>query len=140
MDRPTLETLTRKWISLWCAPVDWRLFDQLHAETFEDYSTTGHAPDKAGFAQGLAELVRAFPDLQTWIEDVVIDEQRSRVAVRWVAEGIHRNAFMGLDPTGQRTTFAGIEILEVTGDQITGRWGEWDFPFHLQEPQGSHAD
>ena len=140
MNRPTLKYLTRQWISLWCPPVDWPLFDRLHAESFEDYSAAGHPPDKMGFALGLAELTRAFPDLQTWIEDLVIDEQRSRVAVRWVAEGIHRVAFMGLEPNFQRTIFTGIEILEVVAGQITGHWGERDFPLRFQMPQGSHAD
>jgi predicted ester cyclase len=93
-----------------------------------------------GFAKALAELTQAFPDLQTWIEDLVIDEQHSRVAVRWVAEGIHRDTFLGLEPTYQRTTFTGIEILEVAGGQITGRWGEWDFPFLQQASQVFRAD
>jgi predicted ester cyclase len=134
MDRQALENLSRQWISLWCAPVDWQRFERLHAETFEDYSAVGRAPDKAGFALGLAELTKAFPDLQTWIEDLVIDEYRSRIAVRWVAEGIHRGALLGLDPTHQRTTFAGIEILEVAEGQVTGRWGEWNFPLPQQAP------
>ena len=140
MDRPALETLTRQWISLWCAPVDWRLFNRLHGETFEDYSAVGRASDKKGFALGLTEVITAFPDLQRWIEDLVIDEQRSRVAVRWVAEGIQQASFLGQDPTHQRTVFTGIEILEVAGGQITGRWGDWDFPTTVPVPQPGHID
>jgi predicted ester cyclase len=128
MDRQALENLSRQWISLWCAPVAWLCFERLHAETFEDYSAVGRAPDKAGFALGLAELTQAFPDLQTWSEDLVIDEHCSQVAVRWAAEGIHRGALLGLDPTHQRTTFAGIEILEVAEGQVTGRLGGMELP------------
>jgi len=29
MTRPQLEEITRSWISLWCAPADWELFDRL---------------------------------------------------------------------------------------------------------------
>ena len=41
--RLELESIARQWISLWCAPVDWVLFDRLHAEAFEDCSACRQA-------------------------------------------------------------------------------------------------
>lgn len=36
--RKELEGIARGWISLWNAPVNWVLYDRLHAEDFEDLS------------------------------------------------------------------------------------------------------
>lgn len=44
MTRNELENMTHEWISLWCAPVDWALFDQLHADDFIDMSSAGREP------------------------------------------------------------------------------------------------
>lgn len=130
--RAELESIARQWISLWCAPVDWELFDRLHAEAFEDCSSAGRSTDKAGFAQGLAEFIEAFPDLQTRVEDLVVDEAASLVAVRWSALGTNRAAFLGIGPTRRLTSITGIEIIEIRDGQITRRWGEWDITDHRQ--------
>jgi steroid delta-isomerase-like uncharacterized protein len=126
-DRAGLEKVARQWIGLWCAPVDWARFDALHVDDFVDESSAGRAPTKAGFAAGLAELVAAFPDLDTRVDDLVIDALQSRVAVRWTARGTNRARFLGVGPTHQVTTFCGIEIVEIRDGRIVRRWGEWDF-------------
>jgi steroid delta-isomerase-like uncharacterized protein len=129
--RAELESIVREWISLWCAPVDWGLFDRLHADGFEDCSAAGRDPTKEAFADGLADLVAAFPDLQTTVEDLVIDETTSRVAVRWSSVGTNRSAFLGIGPTGRQVTITGIEIIEIAGRRIVRRWGEWDIGGHV---------
>lgn len=128
--RAELEGVTRRWIGLWCAPVDWVLFDALHADGFVDEAPAGRPPTKAAFDEGLAELVRAFPDLETTVDDLVIDEARSRVAARWTARGTNRARFLGVGPTNRMTTFRGIEIVEIQTGRITRRWGEWDISEH----------
>jgi steroid delta-isomerase-like uncharacterized protein len=130
--RSELEALAGAWISLWCAPVDWELFDCLHAEDFEDCSAAGRETTKAAFAAGLADLMRAFPDLQTRVDDLVVDVDSSRVAVRWSALGTNRRRFLGIGPTDRPTPFAGIEIIEVRGGRIVRRWGEWDISAHRE--------
>ena len=128
--RAELESIATKWITLWCAPVDWRLFDQLHAENFVDCSSAGRLATKEGFAQGLAEIIRAFPDLHTTVEGLVIDESKSQVAVRWVAQGTNRSRFLGIGPINRLTPITGIEIIEIQDGQIIRRWGEWDISAH----------
>jgi steroid delta-isomerase-like uncharacterized protein len=129
--RAELENIATQWISLWCVPVDWKLFDRLHADAFEDCSAAGRAPTKQGFADGLRELVRAFPDLQTRIEQLVVDLENSRVAVRWSARGTNRAAFLGIGPTERLTSITGIEIIEIKQGQVIRRWGEWDISAHM---------
>jgi predicted ester cyclase len=73
--RSELASIATQWVSLWCAPLDWQLFDRLHSAQFQDCSSAGRPPTKEGFAGGLAEMIRAFPDLQTKVEHLVVDEQ-----------------------------------------------------------------
>ena len=131
-DRAELVSIARQWISLWSAPVDWALFDRLHADDFQDCSAAGRPATKRGFADGIEELVRAFPDLQTRVEDLVVDEATGRVAVRWCSVGTNRGAYLGVGPTGQSTTITGIEIIEIRARQLHRRWGEWDISDHTR--------
>jgi steroid delta-isomerase-like uncharacterized protein len=131
--RANLESIAKKWITLWCFPVDWGLFDRLHSEQFEDCSSAGRPATKKGFAQGLAELVRAFPDLHTTVEGLVIDETKSKVAVMWSSRGTNKTKFLGVGPTDQLTVITGIEIIEVQDDRIVRRWGEWDITAHADD-------
>jgi predicted ester cyclase len=100
--RDQLEIVASQWIALWCAPVDWQLFDRLHADDFEDCASAGRPSTKAGFGQGIADLIDAFPDLCTTVEDLVVDEARSRIAVRWAARGTNRSEYRGVGPIVQR--------------------------------------
>lgn len=130
--RTELETIARQWVSLWCVPVDWALFDRLHAPEFEDRSSAGRAPTREGFARGLAEFTRAFPDLRTTVEQLVVDVERFEVAIRWSATGTNRLRYLGVGPTGRVTPIAGIEIIEIRDGQVVRRWGEWDISAHAR--------
>lgn len=131
MNRADLEAVTRRWISLWCAPPDWDLFERLHADDFEDCASAGRGTTKRDFAAGIARLIEAFPDLETRVDDLVVDEPRRRVAVRWSATGTNRGAYLGVGPTQRRVTITGIEIVEIEDGRLRRRWGEWDIADHL---------
>jgi len=128
--REALALIARKWISLWTVPVDWAAFDALHADDFEDVSSAGRPGTREGFARGLRELVDGFPDLHARVEDLVIDLEQRRIAVRWSAEGTNRACYMGVGPTNKSTRITGIEIIEIRDDRIVRRWGEWDITDH----------
>jgi ubiquinone/menaquinone biosynthesis C-methylase UbiE/predicted ester cyclase len=133
MTRDGLEAVARGWIGLWCVPVDWAMFDRLHADEFVDHSPGGRPPTKQAFAGGLAALVEAFPDLVTRVDGLVIDEAAGRVAVRWSARGTNRGRYLGIGPTQRMTEFAGIEIIGVRDGRIVERWGEWDISGHRDD-------
>lgn len=129
-----LETLARRWVSMWSAPVDWQLFDRLHDDDFHDESSAGRPATKEGFAAGLRAFVAAFPDVTTTVEDLVVDVRSAKVAVRWKAIGTNATSYLGVGPTGRLTTITGIEIIEVRGGRIVRRWGEWDITRHTGSP------
>lgn len=121
-----LEGIARRWIEEGWQKGRAAMVDELHSPDFVDHDAAGRAPDREGFKQGITDLYEGFPDLFTEVEDLVVDPDRSSVAVRWTATGTHRGVFMGLPPTGNRVSFKGIEIIRIHGGRIVERWGEWD--------------
>lgn len=130
MDSQELKQLTERWISLWTTPVDWALFDRIHAASFEDCSSAGRSAGKTGFAQGLREFTDAFPDLNTKVDDLIVEPESGKIAVRWTATGTNARRFHGIGPTNRVTEIRGIEIIHVVNGKIVKRWGEWDISEH----------
>ncbi len=122
--------IAQNWISLWNPPVNWDLFNKLHANNFEDCSSSGRPTNREGFALGIEKLLNAFPDLKTVIKDLVYDSQNSKVAIRWEAFGTNKKKYLGVGPTEKKTKITGIEIIEIKNNQIIKRWGEWDITSH----------
>jgi len=100
--------------------------DELHTEDFVDHSPSGRASDRDSYKAGIAGLYSAFPDFYAVTDDLVVDQPAQKIVVRWTASGTHQGEFMGIQATGQKITFRGIEILRIAGDRIAERWGEWD--------------
>lgn len=128
--REQLAAIATRWVSLWTAPVDWQLFDALHAEDFEDGASAGREATRAAYAQGLREFMAAFPDARTQVDDLVIDVERQQVAVRWSSVATNRLPYLGLDATHRATRIRGIEIIRIGAGRIRRRWGEWDISDH----------
>ena len=125
-DYAELTQLARRWIEEGWQQGNAAMVDELHSPDFVDRASAGRATDREGFKQGLIDLYKAFPDFRAVIEDLVVDEIRQMVAVRWSAHGRHRDAYMGVAPTGRDIHFRGIEIIRVEDGRIAERWGEWD--------------
>lgn len=58
------------------------------------------------------------------LEDLVADEEKA--VARWSMNATNQGAFMGVDPTGRRVTFTGIDIYHIVGNQLTEHWHEID--------------
>jgi steroid delta-isomerase-like uncharacterized protein len=113
-------------------PVDWELYDRLHSDDFKDCASAGRATTKAAFGDALRDFVTAFPDLVATVEDLVVDEEMNRVAVRWSASGTNTSRYLGVGPTNKKTHITGIEIIEILDGRIVKRWGEWDITDHAR--------
>jgi steroid delta-isomerase-like uncharacterized protein len=62
------------------------------------------------------ELFAAFPDLALTVRSKV--EQDDRVAVHWTATGTMTGPLWGVQPTGARIDFEGIDLLQVRDGRI----------------------
>lgn len=95
------------------------------------------APDAKGMLEGGTEfvgpeefrgfyrtLVTVFPDVSIELRDVI--EEGEKACVIWAAKGTHKGEGLGLQPTGQPHTFAGITWLRVVDGKIVNGGDHWD--------------
>jgi glyoxylase-like metal-dependent hydrolase (beta-lactamase superfamily II)/predicted ester cyclase len=65
----------------------------------------------AGVREYFTEFFAAFPDFALEVRSTVTEGDRS--AVHWTALGTHLGTLWGVEPTGARVTFEGIDLLAV---------------------------
>ena len=72
----------------------------------------------AGFEEPVKILIKAFPDIQWNIKEIVADDHQ--VAVRWIWEGTHTGQFQQFETTGKTLSNEGVGIYEVKNGKIVG--------------------
>lgn len=88
--------------------------DEVVATTYTNHNAPPGAPQGLeGRKQTVAMFRRAFPDLESTIEDEIADGDR--VVVRVNLRGTNTGDFMGRPPTGRQVNVAGIDIFRVAG-------------------------
>lgn len=120
-----LAAIARRWIAFWRGD-DPSAFNEIHHPDFIDHSPSGRSQDREGFRQGIEDLYRSFPDFNAQIDDLVVDPEIGKVAIRWTAVGTHHDTFLGVSPIGKQIRFTGIEIIEIRNGLVVARWGEWN--------------
>jgi steroid delta-isomerase-like uncharacterized protein len=99
----------------------------LRPEAFAPHEVShfaGHPLDYAAHAAFDAMLLRAFPDLQFTLDDLLAD--RDRVVARFAARGTQTGAFQGIPATGRAAAVSGIAIYRVAGGRVVEQWLEYD--------------
>src|SRR5918992_3982592 len=64
-----------------------------------------------GVREYFTEFFAAFPDFALEVRSTVTEGDRS--AVHWTAVGTHLGSLWGVQPTGARVSFEGIDMLQV---------------------------
>ena len=108
----------------------------MHDPHFVDHDSAGRLQWIEGFKKGIIDLHYGFPDFYATAEDIVIEPETVKVAVRWKATGTHQGTYLKIQPTGKHIAFKGIEIIRIQNDLIIERWGEWDGIDLLQQLGG----
>jgi steroid delta-isomerase-like uncharacterized protein len=96
--------------------------DELLAPNFVLHIPLPSAPGIQGMNDVITACRAAFEHLNVNVEDMV--EEGDKVAARFTARGIHKGAFMGLQPTNKSITMTGIEIFRIENSKIAELWGE----------------
>ena len=68
------------------------------------------------YARQVSRFVRAFPDLQFTVEDMVCE--KDMLAVSWVISGTHKGEFWGVAPTNKKISIEGITINHIKDGKI----------------------
>jgi steroid delta-isomerase-like uncharacterized protein len=99
--------------------------DEIVASDMTDHDPApGQGPGLEGVKQWFSEMHTAFPDFQMNVEDMIAEGDK--VVARVSMSGTHEGEFMGIEPTGNRVTITGIDILRITDGKIVERWGNFD--------------
>lgn len=85
---------------------------------YTDHSNGQRGP--AGMAEAMANLHRAYEDLQIEIVDLVA--RGDLVAMRWFETGRHVGQFFHLAPTGKRFEARGINLYRIADGKIVESW------------------
>ncbi|MCP5424103.1 MAG: ester cyclase [Gammaproteobacteria bacterium] len=100
--------------------------DELYAPGY-----IGHIAARADAIQGPKGLKQftamfqfAFPDIRFVIEEQIAEG--NSVATRWTVQGTQQSDFMGMAPSGEALTLAGISIQHFSNNQIVESWDNWD--------------
>jgi steroid delta-isomerase-like uncharacterized protein len=109
------------------------LFSKGDLEAVDRYLAPGfvdHDPPVPGVAgaEGMRRAAvmfrQAFPDWHSEVTRLVAEGDI--VVEQFTAQGTHRGALMGAEPTGETVVLAGINVFRIDGDLIVERWGRLD--------------
>ena len=87
------------------------------------YGSESQVRGPAKFAPFVAQIRRAFPDIQITIDDAFGAEDK--VAVRWSARMNHTGEGFG-PATGKPVRLTGISIVRIANGQLVEGWDNWD--------------
>jgi predicted ester cyclase len=77
-----------------------------------------------GMRKTIEPLIKAFPDIQWKVEDMI--EEGNKVAVRWSWQGTHTGLYYNLAPTQKQVNNHAIAIYEFQDNKIVNGWLEND--------------
>ncbi|WP_177230283.1 ester cyclase [Chitinophaga sp. CF118] len=83
----------------------------------EDYIGVQGKKGAAGFEENVTPLIKAFPDMQWEIKDLI--GEGNKVVVRWKLHGTHTASFRNIAATGKLITNDGIGIYELNDGKVT---------------------
>ncbi len=112
---------------------EWDSLDGLFAPGYLHHSSPGHDMTLEELRQIMVATAGAFPDLQARLDEMIAEEEK--VMVCWTQRATHTSEFMGIQPTGKRVTWSGINIFRVVDGRIAEDTPHWDFSVILRQLQ-----
>ena len=84
-----------------------------------------------GVRQFISMLRAAFPDLHVTVEDVIAEGDK--IVQRWTGRATHQGELMGIPPTGNRVSVAGITISRFKDGKVSEEWEVYDMMGMMQQ-------
>ena len=96
--------------------------DDFVAPTHVDHTLPpGLPPGREGTRQAISMYLKAFPDLNITIEDVIAEGDK--VVTRFTSRGTQRGAFGPIPATGRQVTISTVDIVRIADGKIVEEWG-----------------
>ena len=81
-------------------------------------------PGPQGYIDFFTMMRNAFPDMQTEVEHMVLDDEN--VAFAYTLTGTHKGDFMGISGSGKSVKVRGMQISRFKDGKLVERWGSTD--------------
>jgi predicted ester cyclase len=81
----------------------------------------GLPTDLAGTKRAIAMYLRAVPNLQVTVEDLIAEGDR--VAIRSTSRGMQRGPLGPIPATGRRVNFSSYLMARIAGGKVVEMWG-----------------
>jgi predicted ester cyclase len=120
MERLQFEELAARWATEAVARGRVEVFDALLTEDAIDLSGPSPTVGVEPFKARTRAVHAAFSDLEVVVDALLVEGDR--MAWRWTLTGVHRGAFLGVDPTGRRVTLAGVNVQRVVEGRVAEHW------------------
>ena len=111
------------------------LLQQLISET---YTGVDGSKGAAGFQGPVMGVIKAFPDAQWHIEELI--GEGDRVVIRWRISGTHQGPFQNIPATGNPVSVTGMGIYELKDGKVTATQIQTDRFSFLQQLDVLPAD
>jgi steroid delta-isomerase-like uncharacterized protein len=72
------------------------------------------------FKEYMRTVQRAFPDFHNHIEELIAEEEK--VVARLTYTGTHQGTLFGIEPTGEKVSYAGIAIFRISAHRVAEGW------------------
>lgn len=115
-DRGELEDLYRRYNAV-CNAHD---FDRLGDFVAADVTVNGAAQTLAGYAAGLRQVVRAFPDYRWDLRHLLVDGDW--IAAHFADTGTHRDTAFGVPATGRAVRTQEFALYRIAAGRIAEVW------------------
>ena len=97
-----------------------------------DHSLPSGLPNtREGTRQAIAMTLKAFPDLNYQVEDMIAEGDK--VVIRYTTLGTQKGPFGPIPPTRKRVAVSGIVITRIADGKIVEQWGLDDRLAMLQQ-------
>lgn len=103
----------------------------LQALVSPDYNGPRGEKGAAGFEAPIAPLIKASPDVQWNVQDMI--GEGDRVVVRWKLQGTHTGQFQHIAPTGKTFNNDGMAVYELKDGKIISSMVQTDRLGFLQQ-------
>lgn len=119
MSHENVEVVRRFFDEVWSQGL-FHVIDELLAEDHVHHLGDDELKGPAAVKDLVIYLRLALPDLQFVIDDVVADGDK--VAVRWTASGTHSGHSAGIEATGMRVVYSGMDLVHLRDGRIVELW------------------
>lgn len=120
------DSITSAWEAAWDRGEVEALDNILHSDFRRISTQSRQVTDAEALKKDILDVRSAFPDLETTIDNLLVDESENSVAIFWRTNGTFTNDLQGVPATGNSVETRGSNLLKIRDGKIISEQVTWD--------------